>query len=82
MRNETVAEQAALFGTLVDFDLVNMDAVGGTSGIYMVCADEAITFCQHHDEDTIEDYWDGKDWYIESDNWFHSQVAPRLYIEG
>ena len=87
-----VAVQAAQFGmqALAWFELCEiqermdvMDRVSGVSGMYELCADQALAFCRYHWDAMIgsEHYWDSNDWYGASDDWFEERIATVLHGE-
>jgi hypothetical protein len=72
-------EQAALFGTMVNHDLVDFDKLEGASGLYGALAYNAVQFFIFHMPADGSDIWESIDWYIASDEWFAENIVPEIY---
>jgi hypothetical protein len=77
-----IAIQAAYFSNCCSHVMsdIDMDDVNGISGIFEICAEQAIIFCDHYRlaEKNDEYFWDSNDWYILSDQWFSDQIQQLI----
>lgn len=73
-----VLEQVALFSLSVDLNAGNAikEGIEGQSGVINLLVENAIAFNQQYSAD---DVWEDNDWYVVSDLWFDTKIAPALY---
>jgi hypothetical protein len=81
-----IAEQAAIFALAIDHKKIDPSKIESQIDVCIMIAEEAIKFCQHHDdareklcERARENYWDSNDWYVTSDEYFEEHIAEKLY---